>query len=579
MLPALLILVPIALWSLGGMRQEMERRARSDALREARSIAQSQQQALQRAVELAHPPVDLDPSLDREFALSVPLQPTGQEGSDADRLYEQALEALQRGQQSQAIRAFRLLLQNHPQGQTAAGTPIRPLILFHLFQADSRDAEKAARELMQAALYASPSLLSESLLEAANSIWKERYPDSSSPFAGWESAWKEAERVRHLLRQHFPLFSSDRRAHWMNGPDGQRWWIQPLPFDAAPADATRFVALTSSQIWRALRNREEPGDATDSLAHFHVQLGGEPSESPDGSEILARVNEGDITVTARPHAQEALLASWEKQRFWLVALILGAGLAGLLSLWFARRAVVQQMALNRLKSNFVSSVSHELRSPVASIRLMAEQLTEPASEDRRLRYAEFIEQESLRLSNLVENVLDFSRIEDGRKTYQFEPVDLNDLVSESAFLMEPHAAKAEVRILTETAPRPVLTSAARSDLLQALINLIDNALKFSPMDGTVQVGCTRKNGACEISVCDEGPGIPRSEQQHIFERFYRVGSEERRRTQGVGIGLSIVQHVVDAHQGAVRVESEVGKGCRFVMTLPVKDREVTDGTI
>jgi signal transduction histidine kinase len=223
-------------------------------------------------------------------------------------------------------------------------------------------------------------------------------------------------------------------------------------------------------------------------------------------------------------------------------------------------------------------------------------------------------------------VLDFSRIEQGRKQYEFEPTDLAAMVRETVKVMEPHAAEREVRLVTQLStfgPQPSVDGRA---LQQALVNLIDNAIKHSPAGEVVTIGLergdkspTEKNAdqpahskdaavrpasgrdgfhsvpdlskedrdavervptsnqqpsaATRIAlyVEDHGPGIPPEEQEKIFERFYRLGSELRRETQGVGIGLSIVKHIVEAHGGRVVVRSDSGKGSRFTIELPMSD--------
>ncbi len=186
-------------------------------------------------------------------------------------------------------------------------------------------------------------------------------------------------------------------------------------------------------------------------------------------------------------------------------------------------------------------------------------------------------------------MLDFSRIEQGRKQYEFEPTDMMALVRETVALMQTYAVEKEVKLRFDAAEiemeRQKLELCVDSRAIQqALINLMDNAIKHSAKGGEVVVGLEKAQKKNEheqedqkevrIWVEDKGPGIPLEEQERIFERFYRIGSELRRETQGVGIGLSIVKHVVEAHGGRVLVESAPGKGSKFTIELPVQNSKL-----
>lgn len=287
-------------------------------------------------------------------------------------------------------------------------------------------------------------------------------------------------------------------------------------------------------------------------------------------------------------------------------LILASVAAALVGFVSARRAFRTQLQLSDAKSNFVSSVSHELRAPIASVRLMAESLERGKVQEsqKQNQYFQFIVQECRRLSSLIENVLDFSRIEQGRKQYEFEPTDLAALIHETVKLMEPYAAEKGVILETHSTPEnaqpgsagvppasnqenpdarksyilnrksldpqpsPVELELDGRALQQALVNLIDNAIKHAPKGSAVKVGFEWNGECARLWVEDNGPGIPPEEHEKIFERFYRLGSELRRETQGVGIGLSIVKHIVEAHGGHVTVRSNPGHGSRFTIELP-----------
>jgi signal transduction histidine kinase len=277
----------------------------------------------------------------------------------------------------------------------------------------------------------------------------------------------------------------------------------------------------------------------------------------------------------------ALYQRQQAREFWFGGLITASALASMVGLFAAWRASRRQERLAELKTNFVSSVSHELRSPIASVRLMAESLengkVDGAAKQRE--YFHFIGLECRRLSSLIENILDFSRIEQGRKQYEFEPTDIVSLVKQTVTTMRTYAEERGVKIEFDSASNG--TSAALELVVdgraiqQALVNLFDNAIKHSAPGQVVScsvglrpsTGTDTRQAVC-ITISDQGPGIPEGEHEKIFERFYRLGSELRRETQGVGIGLSIVKHIVEAHGGKVMVESKPGNGSRFVIKLP-----------
>lgn len=306
-----------------------------------------------------------------------------------------------------------------------------------------------------------------------------------------------------------------------------------------------------------------------------------------GNPILAETS-GQIPTPSQPSYKlrvqladaNLMFAAQRRRAFLFGCLIFVSAASAVIGFYAARLAFYRQLRLNEMKSNFVSSVSHELRAPIASVRLMAEGLEggRVQSPEKQREYFRFITQECRRLSSLIENVLDFSRIEQGRKQYEMETTDLVALARQTVRLMETYASEQQINISLTINGKATPADVDGKAIQQALINLIDNAIKHSPKGAPVSVGLDFADASeksaphlVQLWVEDKGEGIPLEEQEKIFERFYRIGSELRRQTQGVGIGLSIVKHIVEAHGGRVRVKSAVGAGSRFVIELPALD--------
>ncbi len=248
-----------------------------------------------------------------------------------------------------------------------------------------------------------------------------------------------------------------------------------------------------------------------------------------------------------------------------LSIFLGVGI------WLTYRSVSKEMALAKLKSDFVANVSHELRTPLSLIRLYAEtlemgRLTSPEKYDE---YFRTIRKESERLSALINNILDFSRIEAGKKEYDFRETNLAALVRTTleAYRCQIEQNGFEFQENIEDNLPPVRVD--REAIARSLLNLVNNALKYSPNEKFIGVKLHRANGSVQLEVVDHGIGIPRSEQPKIFEKFYRVGDPLVHNTKGSGLGLSLVRHIVRAHGGDVRVESAPGKGSKFVIALPL----------
>jgi two-component system phosphate regulon sensor histidine kinase PhoR len=241
-------------------------------------------------------------------------------------------------------------------------------------------------------------------------------------------------------------------------------------------------------------------------------------------------------------------------------------------------AVERERRLNALKTDFVANVSHELKTPLALVRMFGEMLQSGrvASEEKRKEYLDIIVNESERLSSLIENVLDFARVERGRSAYEFADGDVGMVVSRAAqvlrFRAERERVKLDVHVATEL-PECRIDDRA---LQLAVINLIDNAIKYgSPKndgaEAVVRVTAEHVDGHVEVRVKDQGPGIASAEQERIFERFVRgtkTADKDGVPVRGSGIGLALVKHIAESHGGHARVESVLGKGSTFILTIP-----------
>ena len=230
--------------------------------------------------------------------------------------------------------------------------------------------------------------------------------------------------------------------------------------------------------------------------------------------------------------------------------------------------ITQRHRLEVLRRDFVANASHELKTPVAAVRALAETLLTALPDDPEAgrRFAERIGREAERLDVLTRDLLDLSRVERG--TLDIEPVDLVGLAKEVAGGYADLATERRVRLHVELQPQLSLRG-DRAQLGLLLSNLLDNALRHTPAKGTVHLRLDAAEGRAVLEVADTGEGIPAGELPRVFERFYRVDKARARRTGGSGLGLAIVRHVAEAHGGTVRVDSELGRGSIFTVSLPL----------
>ena len=249
--------------------------------------------------------------------------------------------------------------------------------------------------------------------------------------------------------------------------------------------------------------------------------------------------------------------------FIVVLMLLGAFLLG--------RDIARESETTRLKTEFVHNISHELKTPLTLIRLYGETLQRKPnlSEKERSESYEIITKESERLSHLINNVLDFSRIDMGRKEFTFTRGSLSRVVSETLDSYRYHLEKKGFTVAEHIDPDLPETRFDPKAVASALVNLLSNAMKFSPDRKEIAVRLFRRDGAAVIQVEDKGIGISPGDLAGIFKRFYRAKNAAVSETRGSGLGLTLVKHTAEAHGGTVEVESEPGKGSLFSIVLPL----------
>jgi signal transduction histidine kinase len=265
---------------------------------------------------------------------------------------------------------------------------------------------------------------------------------------------------------------------------------------------------------------------------------------------------------------EGLLAA--RRGYFVVAIVLIILLVCAASYAMAR-GVLRETAAARLQSDFVSTVSHEFRSPLTTLRQLTELLADGRihDESRRRLYFEVLQKETSRLHQLVEGLLDFGRMDAGKRQYRLEPIDFAELVRDGIEEYQSESNSNGHKIELASKDTPLVVNADREALRRVLRNLLENAVKYSPDCPTVWVETGLEERAAVLRVTDRGIGIPPEERSRIFEKFVRGEGAKRACIQGTGIGLAMVKEIVHVHQGDVDLSSEVGQGSTFRVRLPL----------
>ena len=250
----------------------------------------------------------------------------------------------------------------------------------------------------------------------------------------------------------------------------------------------------------------------------------------------------------------------------LVLSFAGTLVTGVILVWvFLRR----ERNLSELQADFVSKVSHELRTPLTSIRMFTETLVlrrgDKVAEDRCI---EALNRESARLQQLIDRLLDWGRMESGRRVYEVAEHDVASIIDEAINAFEPTRTARHVEVVVALSAEHPRVWCDKSALVDSLVNLLSNAYKYGGQPRKIEISTRMTEKTVNITVRDNGKGIARREHKRIFEKFYRVDDLLARQQEGSGIGLAIVQHVMRAHRGNVEVDSEPGRGSAFTLVLP-----------
>lgn len=409
--------------------------------------------------------------------------------------------------------------------RTTSGLPVAVLAAYEVAKRSGsvRDGE-LARDL---ALKRWPDLTSPLILERLAKLAAEHNWEGN--FSDWQDDWNTEEAARDLIRETDSMgwlamgerlhrveeLGENKFSHLVLSPHSERW-----------ADGRKYgIELRTPELL---------------LGNAGQALWKRPM---DGATLAVGILDPD-----------ALEAEWRSRRngtlliLGFAALVIGAGT------WMMTKGILKEKKNSHAKSQFVASVTHELRAPVGAMRLMADSLQSgKLAQDKVAEFHGLMARESGRLSVLIENVMDLARVEDGQRVLQAEEIQLEEIAADVCEMMTMQAA--DKKITFKRTASPLTVKADPVALRQILVNLVDNAIKFSPAGSEVTLDWDE---GWWVSVKDEGPGIVEADRKRIFERFYRGEDELRRKTKGVGIGLSLVKELVDLQGGQVSVSNDKG---------------------
>ncbi|MCW9096630.1 MAG: HAMP domain-containing histidine kinase, partial [Ignavibacteriaceae bacterium] len=239
--------------------------------------------------------------------------------------------------------------------------------------------------------------------------------------------------------------------------------------------------------------------------------------------------------------------------------------------WIVYKNIRKEVEIAQIKSDFVSNVSHELRTPLSLISMFSEtlEMDRVKTEEKKKEYYSIISNEANRLSKIVNSILNFSKMEAGKRQFNFVDSYLNDVVENVYRSYKFHLEQKGFTFSLEKDENIPILKIDEEAVSEAIVNLIDNAVKYSDDKKEIVIKTGQENNFAFVEVEDKGIGIPEKDQKKIFDKFFRVSSGNVHNVKGSGIGLSIVHHIMDAHKGKIEVLSEVGNGSKFRLLFPL----------
>lgn len=345
--------------------------------------------------------------------------------------------------------------------------------------------------------------------------------------------------------------------------------IEGVAGERLPKVGTWRVIHSPDAPWLVFATTAGPGDTVAVVTRMSAALAGASLKVASAAADTAASNpipggEGLwLTPADRPSS------ATPTRRLYLVSVLFAivVGLAGALLLL---RDVRREAATARMREQFVAGVSHELKTPLTSIRMFAETLRDrPLPEEQRTEYLDTVVGETHRLTRLLNNVLEFSRIDRGERTYAFASIDVRVVVDAALRAMRHPLEQLGFTVLVQRDDASLVVHGDADAIEQAILNLLGNAVKYSGRQRDLRVTVRRRGPEAIVAVTDFGVGIPLAEQERIFEKFYRARSETNASVTGTGLGLTLVKHIAEAHGGSIRVKSVEGRGSTFELAIPL----------